>query len=283
VSAADVALVPPRRLGLLLIDARQRADRSLPELAARSGGRFSVRDLLAIEAGDRELFDADLRTVAALYDLDPGELVPERSRLVIDLDDRRIAAGSHQQPIKAPTADEVLATYLSLVYLMRNSTPGTPLPLRQTDVDVLSRALEIASADVETRLLDLMADPDRAVTRRHSIWRSRFLLPVAGVVVAATAIGTVVLVHQSSSSSVTVVDPVVVDVPTAVPSASIIDPIVVERNADGTPGPQHVVGEPAVGLAPAQVVERNPDGTPGTQHERNDPAPPPSAPGTTAP
>ncbi len=272
VSAADVALVPPRRLGALLIDARSTADLSLSELADRSSGRFSVDDLAAIEAGERDLFDADLRAIAAVYDVDAGDLVPERSRLVIDLDERRIAAGPHQQPIKAPTADEVLATYLSLVYMMRNSTPGTPLPLRQTDVDVLSRALEIASIDVETRLVDLMGDPDRIVSRRQSIWRSRFLLPVAGVVVAVTAVGTLVLVHQVSST-VTVVEPVVVNVPAGGPPVSLIDPVVVERNADRTPGPQHVVGEPAESLAPAQVIERNPDGTPGTQHERTDPVP----------
>ncbi len=274
--------MPPRRLGALLVDARAHADLTLPELADLSGGRFSVGDLLAIEAGERDLFDADLRAIAAIYDIDAGELVPERSRLVIDLEERRIAAGPHQQPIKAPTADEVLATYLSLVYMMRNSTPGTPLPLRQTDVDVLSRALEIASVDVETRLVDLMGDPDRIVSRRQSIWRSRFLLPVAGVVVAATAVGTLVLVHQTAST-VTSVEPIVVDVPTGAPAASVIDPIVVERNADGSAGPQHVVGEPAERLAPAQVVERAPDGTPGTQHERSDTVPPASPVVTTEP
>ena len=103
---------------------------SVQELASRSF--FTVADLLAIEAGDRGLTDRELREVLGVYAIDQDELVPERARLVIDLEEQVLAVGSEQRSLagRAPTADEVLASYLSLVYTLRHALPGTEIVLR---------------------------------------------------------------------------------------------------------------------------------------------------------
>lgn len=256
-----IAVVPARRLAQLLAEARRHHDESLTTLAERSAGAFSRGDLLALEAGVHPLDDETVRQAVELYRVDPGVLTPERSRLVVDLDEGRLRAGAHVQPLGAPTADEVLTTYLSLVYTMRHATPGTPLPLRDADISVLSRVLELTSTDVETRLVDLMADPDDHVGARHRWLRRRVLVPAAGVLVAVTALGSLVLVNASGDPSV--VEPVAPTETVATEQpAQLIPPVVMERDpATGEPGPQVTVTveQPAASLIPPVVVERNPE------------------------
>lgn len=261
-------IVPARRLAHLLAEARRADDQTLDALAARAGGTFTVRDLLALEAATYPLDDDTVRRAVELYGVDPGVLAPERSRLVIDLDERRLRAGPHETTIGAPTADEVLATYLSLLYTMRHATPGTPLPLRDADISVLSRALELASTDVESRLVDLMADPDGAVDRRHRWLRRRVLVPAAGVLIAATAIGSLVLVSGSTEPVPVTGPPVVTEQPVVSeqPDVSLIPPVVMERGPGGEPGPQVTIQD--VVLGPATVLERGPGGEPGPQVSR---------------
>ena len=259
-------IVPARRLAHLLAEARRTNDQTLEELATRSGGTFSARDLLALEGATHPLDDDTVSRVVELYGVDPGVLGPERSRLVIDLDERRLRAGPHETTLGAPTADEVLATYLSLLYTMRHATPGTPLPLRDADISVLSRALELASTDVESRLVDLMADPDGAVDRRHRWLRRRLLIPAAGVLVAATAIGSLVLLSGAGDPSGT--EPVTVIGPPAAeqPDVALIPPVVMERGPDGNPGPQVTIRD--VELGGAIVMERGASDEPGPQVSR---------------
>jgi hypothetical protein len=264
VEGGTIAIVPARRLAQLLAEARRDHDERLTEVAARSGGRFSTGDLLALEAGTFELDDEVVRDALAAYDVDPGVLSPERSRLVIDLDHRRLRAGEHEQRLGAPTADEVLTTYLSLVYTMRHAEPGTPVALRDADISVLSRVLELTSGDVTERLVHLMEDPDELVTRRHRWLRRRVLVPAAGIVIAATAIGAVVLVNSSGDAATV---PVTTTVPVAsTPDVSLIPPVVQGRNPDGSPGPQVTLEDVQIG--DAIVMGRNPDGSAGPQVTR---------------
>ena len=138
---APLTIVPTWRLGSLLHDARVADGKSLDELA-QSSDRFDASGLADLEAGARPLRDDDLEHVVALYGVDPDGLVPGRSDLVVDLDHNRLATAGHTEPLagSAPTADEVLASYLSLVYTLRSTTPGTRVPLRDADLDVLARA-----------------------------------------------------------------------------------------------------------------------------------------------
>jgi Helix-turn-helix domain len=269
VNATDLTLVPSWRLGTLLRRRREQVGRTVDQVAG-SSSRWTAGDLLAIEQGDRSLTDGDLLDVVGLYGVDPDELLPGRHELQVDLDQGELAAAGHTQPLAgtAPTADEVLASYLSLVYTLRASEPGSPLALRQADLDVLARALALATPDVEQRLRQLMADPAAEVAGRTSLLRARVLIPAAGILVAVCVGGALVVSSRSSSPS-----------HHSNGSVRIGSAAVVTRNANGTPGAQHARtgdssgGQPAVvtgngitadqvpangvGLAPSQSVTRS--------------------------
>ena len=167
-----------------------------------------------------------------LYGVDPDELLPGRHELVVDLDQRELAAAGHTQPLagSAPTADEVLASYLSLVYTLRSTAPGTPLSLRQGDLDVLARALALATPEVEHRLRDLMAEPAAEVRRR--------VLVAAGPRAGAGG--------RRAGGGVRGRGP------------GRLQPLVRPRRAR----------RPTARIGTAEVQTRNPDGSAGTQHTR---------------
>jgi len=210
----QVALVPPRRLGSLLRQSRLAAGSDLHDLAVR--GEFGVVDLDDIEHGRRPVDDATLATLLSLYGIEDAGLLPARSRLIIDLDAGRIAVDQVDVTVDGTdTADKVLARYLALVYRLRELPLGTPLSLRDVDLDVLSTALSIDASDVESRLERLMREKT-VVDRDQSRLRRRLLVPLAGVVVAATAVGVLVLVSQSTDSA-----PVVTDTQTTLVSTDL--------------------------------------------------------------
>ncbi len=266
-NATELSLVPSWRLGALLQRAREQAGRTVDQVAGGSP-TWSSAELLAIEQGDRSLTDGDILDIVGLYGVDPDELLPERHELVVDLDQRELAVAGHTQALagSAPTADEVLASYLSLVHTLRSLEPGAPLALRQADLDVLGRALALAAPDVEHRLRHLMDDPAE-IDRRTSKLRARVLIPAAGVLVAVCVGGALVVSSRSTST------------PHPAPTARVGSAAVVDRDGNGTDGPQHpravdpsapYPGDPAVvtgngvhadqvppggvGLAPAQSV-----------------------------
>lgn len=205
--ADQVALVPPRRLGSLLRQARLAAGSGLDEVAAKS--EFGVVDLDDIEHGRRPVDDATVAALLSLYGIEDTGLLPARSRLVIDLDAGQIAVDQVDISVGGSAdADSVLARYLALVYRLRDLPLGTQLRLRDVDLDVLSTALAIDATEVESRLQQLMRDKS-VVHRDQRRLRRRMLVPLAGVVVAATAVGVLVLVSQSNDNT-----PVVTDTPT---------------------------------------------------------------------
>jgi hypothetical protein len=196
-----------------------------------------------------------------------GVDAPERVKLVIDLQEGRLAAGSVSRSLSGPTPtpNQVLATYLSLVYTLRHAEPGTPLTLRTGDLDVLAQVLRLSEGDVERRLTELMADPAGEISLRKRLLRGRVVVPVAGILVAVTAVGALLLVVDRERG----------DQPATSPAGPVADE---EPHIDSTvmqvPGPDgsshpvttgdgvrpQDVGPGGVGLAPAQVVERGPDG-----------------------
>lgn len=192
--SSTTTLVPPRRLGGLLREARVTAGLELHDLIA--GTALSVVELDDIECGRRDLDEATLNTLVHIYGVEEAGLVPSRSQLVIDLDEGRIAV-SHTDldvdPLAGP--DAVLARYLALVYRLRGLEIGASLPLRDVDVEVLSTALELETADVEARLHRLIHE-ESTIERDQRRIRRQLLMPLVGVIVAATGIGTLVLVAE---------------------------------------------------------------------------------------
>ena len=60
------SLIPSRRLGALLSNARAAKGFTLEDLAARSNGRFTLATLSSIERGTRDVSDEDARKLSAI-------------------------------------------------------------------------------------------------------------------------------------------------------------------------------------------------------------------------
>ena len=190
-------LVPPRRLGALLRQSRLAGSITLETLATPE---LTVVDLDDIEHGRRLVDDVMLGRLVTLYGVEDANLLPARSQLVIDLDEGRVAiddAGVDTGDFSGP--DAVLARYLALVYHLRELPLGSPIALRDLDLDVLSTALEMKTEDVSERLLGLMDDED-AIARDQKRIRRRMLLPLVGVVIAAVSGGALLLVAESEEA-----------------------------------------------------------------------------------
>lgn len=254
VAAVADPLLPPRRVGRALAQARVIAGLSREQVALALGGRLGEDDLLDVEAGRRALADEELAALARCYGVEVSTVVPSRGELVVDLTEGVLDAGGRRVDL-APAAGgrEVLERYLALVYAMRDAQPGTTVPLRFDDVSVLARVLDRDHVDVERDLLELMATASAPVRDRMRRLRGRVLLPMAGVVVAVTAAGTLLLVPPTDSgaapaprvdavATTSTVAPAATTAPAdpaAVP-VEIGDAVVQERGPDGSAGPVQV-------------------------------------------
>ena len=227
-------LLPPRRLGTLLAEARLAGGYSLVEAADSLGGGWSPVELLEVETGRRPVLDPDLVVLTDLYGIPTTSLIPERSRLVIDLDEGVLGVGSQQVVLGGDTVQEreVLGQYLAMVYTMRDLRPGLTVPLRTPDLEVLSTALHRPTEELEEELLRMMVEAGAVVEPRMRRLRGRVLIPAIGLVVAATAAGMLLLVNDSDATPA----PDSSNAPAAV-ETEIGDGVVQERLPDGTPGP----------------------------------------------
>jgi hypothetical protein len=178
--------------------------------------------------------------VLAGYRTTLDELLPARAQVVLDLERGRLLVADEVTELDgAPTPDEVLGAYLSLVYALRRAEPGTPVVLRGFDVAVLARALDLAEPEVERRLERLMVAPSAEVNRLTRLLRNKLAVPIVGAVVVATALGTVLVLRDDGSTTPppTGVSRTEVPQPELAPAASQ------GRNADGSVGPVVERGE----------------------------------------
>ena len=196
-SALKTSTVPANRLGQLLVSARLAKGVDLQQFANES--QFTVGELADLEAGHR-LLNADLvEQVTSLYEVDCGPIVPGRNELVIDLDQRVMSASRRTVPLDSESRDHILDRYLSLVYLLRNGAPGTKVPLRGVDLDILSASLAERRELIEEQLLYAMEPEQESVFSLFSWFRSNLWVPAAGALVGATSIGALVLVSTPTS------------------------------------------------------------------------------------
>ena len=242
-------LVPPRRLGRLLAEARLERGMTVADVCEEIGGALDEVELLEVETGRRALGDQDLKTLTELYGLKTSSMVPSRSRLVIDLEEGVIEADgtTAQLPDDDGPAgrEDVLSKYLALVYSMRDQEPGSTITLRLGDLDVLAKALDSDRRTIEDELVALMVASPEPVKKRFRLLRGRTVVPVVGVLVATTAAGALVLTDAKESSAAEV-DPTAVEQPAPAvaptnPTVVIDDAAFQEREADGTPGPVQVL------------------------------------------
>ncbi|MDQ2678832.1 MAG: helix-turn-helix domain-containing protein [Actinomycetota bacterium] len=242
-------LLPPKRLGALLAEARVDGGYSLTEAADALGETWSPLTLLEVETGRRPVMDPEVKSLTELYGIPTTTLIPERSHLVVDLTEGTLAAGDRTVRFESATVErrEVLAQYLAMVYAMRDVRPGTAVPLREPDLEILEGVLEVPRRNVESELHSLMLSPDGPVAHRMGRLRGRLLIPVIGVVVAVTAAGTLLLVSGDSDASV---------VTTTGDTESVETPAGAEPGADAPASDEVEIGD-------AVVQERLPDGSPG--------------------
>ena len=250
VSSAPASLVPPVRLGRILHDARLEAGESIDALVRRCGLAYESEFFAAVESGEAALDEPTVRWLAALYDLRVEQLVPQRARLVIDLNEGSVAMGPLSAYLVDPQPDDVLAKYLALVIELRGLPVGAALKIRDLDLDVLANALTLRPRDVQQRLHALMrGDPEPIDGARRRL-RSRVIVPMAGILVAFTAVGALLFERASDSTS----DPVVT-VPVAVGSGNGValdTPAAAGPASAGAATPGHVdIGEPAVLVRPS--------------------------------
>jgi hypothetical protein len=163
-----------------------------------------------------------------------------RGRLIIDLDAGTVATGGHEVTgVYGPEA--VLAEYLDLVYLLRDVEPGSPIPMRKLDLEVLARELTWREEEIERELHELMLDS--AARHRPATVPAgprRWLLGIVALVVLALALGGVALAQSRRGER------------PSTPSPSDVAPSVVAPSV-GAPS----VGAPSVGapsgVAPAEI------------------------------
>ncbi len=191
---SDAALlVPPVRLGRLLRNRRVDRSLSLTELSREPGG-LSIALLEDIEQGRAPLDEQTIAVVASLYDIDANALAPQRSELIIDLEEGLLSLGEHRSVIANSPSDQVLAKYLAIVYALRDLPNGSEIPIRQLDVGVLAHALEAERSAVEDELNSLMTEQTNVVEAVGAKIRRRLVVPIAGIFVGLTAVGGLVLV-----------------------------------------------------------------------------------------
>ena len=134
-------MIPPNRLGQLLSEKRICSGTDLEALAAESD--FTVGELADIEAGHRLLTHETITDVLDLYPVDCGPVLPQRARLVIDLNEHSLRVAEQEIDFDEATNSHILERYLSLVYVLRDIEPGTEIPIRGEDLTVLSEALHL--------------------------------------------------------------------------------------------------------------------------------------------
>src|SRR5437762_2794139 len=108
VSPSPALLVPPVRLGRILHDARVGAGESIDGLVRRCGLAYEGDFFAAVESGKEDLDETMVRWLAALYEVKVEHLVPQRARLVIDLNEGSVAIGSHTGFLAEQQPNDVL-------------------------------------------------------------------------------------------------------------------------------------------------------------------------------
>lgn len=246
------------RLGRALQAARQQHAMTLDDVARRSDGRFTKRDLRAFERGERPAGSTLSELLAGLYAIDLAGLAPPRRDLVVDLDAGVVTAGGALRRLSgtADPAADLLQSYLDLVRGTRGAGQSR-VSLRADDIAVLSAALDLDEEAVVAALVELMECTKEEARRLLAFLRSgRVAVPLAVVVavgVGLIATNTFDVPGGSRSAGAPVF---VTGSGSAAPTASVVTPVVAAP-AGGTTG----VGGPSTGLAGSDVGSPGPSGS----------------------
>lgn len=277
-----VSEASPQRLGLLLADARTRRGLRLADVTAQLGGVLQPAELMALESGAFVPPRETLARLSAVYGVSARDLVPPRDHLVIDTVEGYLRAGQHiallERPVRGVAHDpgaepndqgvgrhDLLSRYLEMIWELRAVEPGSRIPLRDPDLEVLGESLGSAPDDVRselTTLMDSASRMDRASGADTIRTPKRRVLVGLGVAIAAVT-GTA-LVPGARAADAAGTDPGLPPNPTV----TIGEAVVLERGGTQGPRTEQTPVAPSVEIGEAVVVERNPDGSPGPQRTR---------------
>ncbi len=197
--SATADLIPAHRFGPLLAEARLRKGVDLAAIAEQSSGQFTVGELAEIEVGRNALREDLLPVVSALYGVDCGRIVPHRAKLFLDVTARHLRVGTEVVQLKKTDEQHILDRYLSLVYMLRNITPGTEIPLRGADLAILEASLHERAELIEERLLAAMAANDPVLATMLARFKNKLWVPGAGLLVGAVGLGALVFASQAEA------------------------------------------------------------------------------------
>lgn len=211
----------------------------------------SRRQVWSWERGRQPVPEGARRAIADVLGQPVTALVPDRAGSQVAVEAGSIRVGGVRRPTEP---DQLLPSYLEMVYTLRGVRRGEPLSLRDEDLDALSRALGSRPEVIEERLLDLIAcTEEEAADLRALIMRRRVATGVAGMAAGALALGGVsvadVLQRGDDVQQVRTVQP--------------------DSSADDSPA------DDAVHQAPAPPTTASPDPAPATTSTTAAPAPAP--------
>lgn len=202
-----------KRLANLLSDQRDLSGRSVRALARSSGGRFTAKELRAIEAGESPLSEPLAVDLSALYGVDLGEIVQERLPLVIR-PHGVVSTGGVSASFTPHDSTSLLVSYLRLVRRLRNAEEVPSITLRRDDVESLAAYLDLPGERVIERLAGLMG-----ATRVQR--RAMVAMFVAGAVVIGL-VGTAAAAIREPVRSSSAPDPSTPRVTVADAAASVL-------------------------------------------------------------
>jgi hypothetical protein len=190
-------LIPPRRLGRLLEGLREARGETIESVAVKTWGQIDVERVHTLESGLDWATATELDLLSALYAFELTDLVPQRSGLVLDFDERLIVAQGFCAVVpEGDTLHMVLRRYLTLVWALRGKPAGSRLALRELDVAVLGEGLGIGSPAVVGVLNELMDDPTWVSRRGHPSLVATIvatkIAPEAGILLSAGTEGALV-------------------------------------------------------------------------------------------
>jgi hypothetical protein len=201
VPSAEAAstLVSARRLGAALHAQRIAGGTTLTALSRRCDGWWTPDELLDVERGAIDLDDASVVSLCRLYGL-PGRGLAEPADLELVLDrsgtaDVERATGVEEPPSRRPEpADVALTRLVALAELV-----GVAAAEVGRWNSLLSDALSIPEPEVASTLASLHGDPDQLESVRECL-ADRIVVPAVGLLVAESAVGSLVLVRRAGGA-----------------------------------------------------------------------------------
>lgn len=188
----DAPLVSMGRFGATLHRARRRSEESLAALSKRSGGRWMPDDLVAVERGVRRLSDLQVREIAWVYSLPMAAWSARGTHLVLDRSTACDLDGS-AGPVVADL-DEARRTVACRVVAVSVAI-GIDV-VAGDGLDAVAAAAELSPTGASELIGEVLAEDHALLAGTVDEMSAAVAVPAAGIAVACTAAGTLVLASR---------------------------------------------------------------------------------------